>query len=86
MLTKQFQLIKTQQPSRPDYIQLPLFCPICKKINGHSRKYKSPYALMYHLTNFHNNQDEIVAAITIDEVRSIAKAITKACNWNMFLT
>ena len=66
-------------------MQLPLRCPICKKINRASKKFSSPYALMYHLTNVHDHQDEIISNISIDQVRNVARAITKACEWKILI-
>ena len=70
---------------RYDYVQIRLLCPICKKIAMHSRNYSSPYALKYHLTNYHNKQDEIESSITIYEVKQIARAIARAIEFNMLL-
>ena len=82
---KQLLLNKSQQLIRADYVQLPLLCPTCKKINRISKKFRSPYALMYHLTNVHDRQDEMVSNISIDQVRNVARAITKASEWNILI-
>jgi len=84
-MSKQLRLIKSHQPTRADYVQLPLLCPICKKINHQSRKFRSPYAILYHLTNSHNHQDEIVSSVSIDEIRFITKSIAKAFELKMFV-
>lgn len=68
-------------PKRIDYVQFPLYCPICKKIKR-SKKYTSPYALLFHL-NSHNTQDEIESSLEIDEVRQIARVIAKAVDSGM---
>lgn len=68
-------------PKRIDYLPFPLYCPICKKITI-SKKYKSPYALLYHL-NSHNTQDEIESSIEINEVKKIARGIAKAVDSGM---
>ena len=63
-------------PKRIDFVQFPLYCPICKKIKA-SKRYKSPYALLYHL-NSHNTQDEIESSLEINEVREVIRGIAKA--------
>ena len=68
--------------NRFDFVQFPLYCPICKRIYTRSKRYSSPYALKYHL-NSHNTQDEIEASITINEVRQIARGIAEAIHSEM---
>ena len=68
---------------RYDYVQIRLLCPICKKITKQSRMYSSPYSLKYHLTTYHNKQDEIESSITINEVKQIARTIDRAIEFNM---
>lgn len=83
-MNKKYRLIKTQQSCRPDYIQFPLLCPICKEIRKNSKKFKSPYSLLYHLTNSHTRDDEIISNLKLDDVRDVARSISKACQWEMF--
>ena len=68
-------------PKQINYLQFPLYCPICKKITI-IKKYKSPYALLYHL-NSHNKQDEIESSIEINEIKKIARSIAKAVDSGM---
>jgi len=83
-LNKQSHVVKSQELYRSDYIQFPLRCPFCIKIQKQSRKFKSPYALQYHLTNFHDSQDELISNLKISEVKDVVRTITKACQWKMF--
>ena len=74
----------TSMQSEILYVQFPLYCPICKKINNKTKKYSSPYALLYH-TNYHNSQDEIESSITIEEVRNAARFVAKAVEFKMLV-
>ena len=84
MLNNNSRTDKSHNRCRPDYIQFSLRCPLCIKIQKQSRKFKSPYALQYHLTNFHDSQDELICNLKISEVRDVVRTITKACQWRMF--
>lgn len=74
---------KTHVPYRSNYVNFPLRCPICIKTKKNSKTFKSPYALLYHLTNVHDSQDEILANLTTDAVRAIIPSIAKAIQWHI---
>ncbi len=76
-LPKQLQSDKTHEPHREIYVQIPLECPICRKLRKKSKKFSSPYALMYHLTDWHGREDEILSKITVAEVH---RGIRLVCN------
>jgi len=83
-MNNSIQLIKSQQPYRADYIRFPLLCPICNKIQKKSRKYKSPYQLLYHLSTIHDTQDEILSNLKIEQVRNNVRSIIQSYSWGMF--
>jgi len=69
---------KTHQPSREIYAQIPHSCPICKKLYRKSKKFSSPYALMYHLSDIHVKEDENLSGISIDEILLAIRLVCKA--------
>ena len=79
------QVDKTHVPYHPNYITFPLRCPICIKIQKISKVFKSPYALLYHLTNTHNSEDELLADVTANEVHQIISTLVKAIQLKMLL-
>ena len=52
-------------------------CPICKKIQGRSKRFDSLYQLLYHL-NSHNTEDEISSGITKDSIRETVRHVAHA--------
>ena len=63
--------------SRSIYVQISHACPICKKIFKHSKKFSSPYALLYHL-NSHTKEDEYNAGVHKEDIRRIIRTIVRA--------
>lgn len=68
---------KTRKPTTI-YVQIPHGCPICKKKHKKSKKFSSPYALIYHLKQNHDTDDEISTGIHVEEVLKWVKITCKA--------
>lgn len=73
----------TDQPTRVIYTALNSKCPICLMLHDKSKKFGTPYNLLYHLKD-HNSDDEHSANITITEIKETVKQICKAIQWRMF--
>jgi hypothetical protein len=73
-------------PSRVIYSQIPLKCPICKKMGKQGKKLSSPYALLYHLRTYHNIEDELITGIYCDEVIRWVKLIGEAIDFGVLWT
>ncbi len=72
-----------KQPTRIVYTALDIKCPICTELHNKSKKFGTPYQLLYHL-NDHNSDDEHSTNITITEIKETVKQICKAVQWRMF--
>jgi hypothetical protein len=83
-MTRRNKLIKNQKPCRVTYTPLANRCPICMELHNKSKKYGTPYHLLYHL-NDHNTDDEISTKILITDIRSTIKQICKAIEWKMLI-
>jgi len=70
-------------PTRVIYTALAVRCPICMELHSKSKKFGTPYQLLYHL-NDHNLDDEHSTNITITEIKETVKQICKAIQWRMF--
>ena len=73
----------TKEPSRVIYTALNSKCPICLVLHNKSKKFGTPYHLLYHL-NDHNSDDEHSTNITITEIKETVEQICKAIKWRMF--
>ena len=73
---------KYQRPYRITYANISQKCPICIRLCSRSKRFDTPYRLLYHL-NTHSEFDEKTAKITKDEVRVVVKNVCKAIEWNM---
>lgn len=73
----------TKEPSRVIYTGLNSKCPICLTLHKKSKKFGTPYHLLYHL-NDHNSEDEHSTNIRITEIKETIKQICKAISWKMF--
>ena len=71
-----------EPPSRPMYESFNCKCPICMKLQNKSKKFETPYRLLYHLNN-HNSDDELTTKITLNEIKEIVKQICIAIKWRM---
>lgn len=83
IVVRQNKLDKTHSPSRIIYTALESKCPLCLALHNKSKKFGTPYQLLYHL-NDHNSDDENITNITIKEIKSTVKQICKAIKWRMF--
>jgi len=83
IVVRQNKLDKTHSPSRIIYTALESKCPLCLALHNKSKKFGTPYHLLYHL-NEHNSDDENTTKITIKEIKSTVKHICKAIKWRMF--
>ncbi|MCH7560005.1 MAG: hypothetical protein IIC67_01315 [Thaumarchaeota archaeon] len=81
-MTRQKLLDIVQQPYRITYTRISQRCPICLRLYSRSKRFDTPYRLLYHL-NIHDELDENAAKITKNEVREVVKNICKAIEWNM---
>lgn len=82
-LVRRNKLDKTHKPCRVIYTALESRCPICLMLHNKSKKFDTPYSLLYHL-NDHNSDDENTTKISTDEIRDTVKQICKAIQWGMF--
>lgn len=64
------------------YTALESRCPICLELHNKSKKFATPYGLLYHL-NDHNSDDETTTKISTNEIRDTVKQICKAIQWRM---
>ena len=71
-----------EPPSRTIYTALNSRCPICLALHNKSKKFGTPYHLLYHLRD-HNSDDEHSTKITITEIKETVKQICKAIRWRM---
>ena len=71
-----------EPPSRTIYTVLNSRCPICLELHNKSKKFGTPYHLLYHL-NDHDSDDEHSTSITITEIKETVKQICKAIQWRM---
>ncbi len=76
---------KKPQDSISLYSNFPLQCHICLQDRKISKRFKKPYALLYHLTNIHNLDDEIRSGISIHETKLAIGGILTALQYHMFL-
>lgn len=83
IVVKRNKLDKTHKPCRVIYTALESKCPICLGLHNKSKKFGTPYHLLYHL-NDHNTDDECTTKITTSEIRYTVKQICKAIKWGMF--
>ena len=81
-MVRRDKLDKTHKPCRVIYTALESKCPLCLALHNKSKKFGTPYHLLYHL-NFHNLDDETTTKITIKEIRIVVKQICKAIKWRM---
>lgn len=75
---------KPHQCSRPDFIKINIGCPICLKIYGKTKKFKTPYALKYHLTSLHDTSDSIESGLSVNKVYSVTTNVAEALHLGMF--
>ena len=75
--------LSTKHPTRTLYTALAIKCPICVDLHSKSKKFGTPYHLLYHLKD-HNSDDEYSTNITIIEIKETVKQICKAIQWRMF--
>jgi hypothetical protein len=75
----------TKPATRTLYTALNSKCPLCIKLHNKSKKFRTPYHLLYHLKD-HNSDDECSTNITINEIKEIVKNICKAIRLKMFFT
>lgn len=86
LLYKQKLSKKPHEPHRTIYAQIPLECPICKKIRKKSKKFSSPYALMYHLGDWHGKEDEISSGIHVKDVYRGIRLVCRAYEMGILWT
>ncbi len=82
MLVRRDKLDKTHKPCRVIYTALASKCPLCMGLHNKSKRFGTPYHLLYHL-NEHNSDDEHSINITITEIKETIKQICKAIQWRM---
>ena len=70
-------------PTRTIYTALAIRCPLCMQLHSKSKKFGTPYSLLYHL-NEHNSDDQSSTKITINDIRLNVKQICQAIEWQMF--
>jgi hypothetical protein len=70
-------------PTRTLYTALNSKCPICIKLHDKSKKFGTPYHLLYHLKD-HNSDDECSTNIAITEIKETVQYICKAIQLKMF--
>jgi len=70
-------------PTRTIYTALAIRCPLCLELYNKSKKFGTPYHLLYHL-NDHNSDDQTSTKITINDIRLTVKQICQAIEWQMF--
>jgi len=73
----------TKIPTRTIYTDSPCKCPICLKLHNKSKKFGTPYHLLYHLKN-HNSDDELSSNISVIDVKHTVNHICKAIEWRLF--
>jgi hypothetical protein len=73
----------TKIPTRMIYTDVASKCPICLKLHNKSKKFGTPYHLLYHLKN-HNSDDELSSKISVIDVKQTVNHICKAIGWRMF--
>jgi len=73
----------TKSPTRTLYTAMISKCPICIALNNKSKKFGTPYHLLYHI-NVHDLDDQTTTLITLEEIRLTVKQICKAIEWGMF--
>jgi len=71
------------KPTRTIYTALAIRCPLCMQLHSKSKKFGTPYSLLYHLNN-HNSDDQSSTKITINDIRLTVKQICQAIEWQMF--
>lgn len=70
---------------RADYRHSKVTCRICIEIGKRkSKSFRNIFALKIHLAT-HTREDEIQSGITRKEILKIARCITTALEWNMFV-
>lgn len=74
--------LSTEKPTRIIYTAIPSKCPICMELHNKSKRFGTPYHLLYHL-NDHNLDDESTTKISINEIKDTIKQICKAIQWRM---
>ena len=79
-----FDSNKPHQCTRPDFLKINIGCPICLKLCGKTKKFKTPYSLKYHLTSSHDTSDSIESGLSVNNVYSAATAVVQALHWGMF--
>lgn len=82
MLVRRDKLDKTHKPYRVIYTAFASKCPICMELHNKSKRFGTPYHLLYHL-NAHNSDEECSTKIGINEIRDTVKQICKAIQWRM---
>lgn len=82
MLVRRDRLDKTHKPCRVIYTALASKCPICMELHNKSKRFGTPYHLLYHL-NEHSSDDENTTKISTNEIRITVKQICKAIQWGM---
>jgi len=73
---------KHQRPYRITYTRISQKCPICIRLYNRSKRFDTPYSLLYHL-NIHDETDEKTSKITKNEAREVVKNVCKAIEWDM---
>lgn len=82
LVVRRNKLNKTHKPCRVIYTALESKCPLCLALHNKSKKFGTPYHLLYHL-NSHSSDDETTTKITVNEIRKTVKQICKAIQWRM---
>jgi hypothetical protein len=74
----------TETPTRIIYTDFAIRCPICMELHNKSKKFGTPYHLLYHI-NDHDIDDQTTTLITLDEIRLVIKQLCNAIKWRMLL-
>jgi hypothetical protein len=72
----------TDTPTRVIYTDFAIKCPICMKLHNKSKKFGTPYHLLYHI-NEHSIDDQTTTLITLEDIRFTVKQLCKAIQWRI---
>ena len=75
---------KHHESIRLDFHKIDIGCPICLKLSGKTKKFRTLYSLKYHLTSSHDNTDSIESGLSVHSVYSAATVVAQALDWGMF--
>jgi len=75
---------KHHESIRPDFLKIDIACPVCLKLYGKTKKFRTIYSLKYHLTSSHDYSDSIESGLSINNVYSMATNVAQALQCGMF--